>query len=93
MQQRLSASRRRRAAAVKQALLARYKIDGIRLRTNGYGASRPKDVNDTLEGRRMNRRVDIELVLKKDVYAQLPTPVHAPKVPDSLPLIQASALR
>ena len=50
---------RRRAAAVTQALVARYKIDGRRLRTNGYGASRPKDVNDTIEGRARNRRVEL----------------------------------
>jgi outer membrane protein OmpA-like peptidoglycan-associated protein len=49
--------------------------------------------NTTMEGRRLNRRVDVELVLKQDIYAQLPAPVHAPKVPESLPLIQASALR
>jgi len=50
---------RRRAAAVRQALVARYKIDGLRLRTNGYGASRPKDPNDTIEGRARNRRVEL----------------------------------
>jgi outer membrane protein OmpA-like peptidoglycan-associated protein len=50
---------KRRAAAVKQALVARYKIDGSRLRWNGYGASRPKDSNDTFEGRARNRRVEL----------------------------------
>jgi outer membrane protein OmpA-like peptidoglycan-associated protein len=50
---------KRRAAAVKQALIARYKIDGSRLRVNGYGASRPKDTNDTFEGRARNRRVEL----------------------------------
>jgi outer membrane protein OmpA-like peptidoglycan-associated protein len=50
---------RRRAAAVKQALVTRYKIHGLRLHTNGYGASRPKVVNDTVEGRARNRRVEL----------------------------------
>jgi outer membrane protein OmpA-like peptidoglycan-associated protein len=50
---------KRRAAAVKQALVARYRIDGQRLQTNGYGASRPKDTNDTIEGRARNRRVEL----------------------------------
>ena len=50
---------RRRAAAVKQALVARYNVDGKRLQTNGYGASRPKDTNNTLEGRARNRRVEL----------------------------------
>jgi outer membrane protein OmpA-like peptidoglycan-associated protein len=50
---------RRRAAAVKQELVARYKIDGRRLQTNGYGASRAKETNDTLEGRARNRRVEL----------------------------------
>ncbi len=49
----------RRAAAVKQALVARYRIDGQRLHTNGYGASRPKGTNDTIEGRARNRRVEL----------------------------------
>jgi outer membrane protein OmpA-like peptidoglycan-associated protein len=50
---------KRRAAAVKQALTLRYKIAATRLQTNGYGASRPKDTNATLEGRARNRRVEL----------------------------------
>jgi outer membrane protein OmpA-like peptidoglycan-associated protein len=50
---------RRRAASVKGALVSRYRIDGSRLTTEGYGASRPKDTNDTLEGRARNRRVEL----------------------------------
>jgi len=50
---------RRRAAAVKDALVKRYKIDAGRLTTTGFGASRPKDTNDTLEGRAHNRRVEL----------------------------------
>jgi outer membrane protein OmpA-like peptidoglycan-associated protein len=50
---------KRRAAAVKDALVKRYKIDPARLTTNGYGASQPKDTNDTLEGRARNRRVEL----------------------------------
>jgi outer membrane protein OmpA-like peptidoglycan-associated protein len=50
---------RRRAAAVKQALVTQYKVDAQRLDTSGYGASRPKDTNATLEGRARNRRVEL----------------------------------
>jgi outer membrane protein OmpA-like peptidoglycan-associated protein len=50
---------RRRAASVKQALVGDYGIDGKRLQTTGYGASRPKDSNDTLDGRARNRRVEL----------------------------------
>jgi outer membrane protein OmpA-like peptidoglycan-associated protein len=50
---------RRRAAAVKAALVTRYKIDGTRLVTAGFGESRPKDTNETLEGRARNRRVEL----------------------------------
>ena len=50
---------KRRAAAVKQALVARYHIAADRLSTNGFGASRPVDTNDTLEGRARNRRVEL----------------------------------
>ena len=50
---------KRRAAAVKQALVARYKVTPARLMTDGFGASRPKDTNATLEGRARNRRVEL----------------------------------
>jgi outer membrane protein OmpA-like peptidoglycan-associated protein len=50
---------RRRAAAVKDALVKRYKVDEKLLTTVGYGKSRPKDTNDTLEGRARNRRVEL----------------------------------
>jgi outer membrane protein OmpA-like peptidoglycan-associated protein len=50
---------RRRAAAVKDALVKRYRIDPPRLLTGGYGESQPRDTNDTLEGRARNRRVEL----------------------------------
>jgi outer membrane protein OmpA-like peptidoglycan-associated protein len=50
---------KRRAAAVKAALVTRYHVDPARLSTGGYGASSPQDRNDTAEGRARNRRVEL----------------------------------
>lgn len=50
---------RRRAAAVKDALVKRYGIAAGRLTTAGMGESQPKDTNETLEGRARNRRVEL----------------------------------
>lgn len=50
---------KRRTAAVKQVLVTDYNIAPERLSTDGYGASRPVDSNDTLEGRARNRRVEL----------------------------------
>ena len=50
---------KRRAAAVKQALVTRYHIAPDRLSADGFGASSPIDTNDTLEGRARNRRVEL----------------------------------
>jgi outer membrane protein OmpA-like peptidoglycan-associated protein len=50
---------KRRAAAVKETLVARYHIAPDRLSTNGFGASHPIETNDTLEGRARNRRVEL----------------------------------
>lgn len=49
----------RRAAAVKQALVTQYHVAPDRLTTDGFGASRPVDTNDTLAGRARNRRVEL----------------------------------
>jgi outer membrane protein OmpA-like peptidoglycan-associated protein len=50
---------KRRAAAVRDALVTHFGIDGSRLTTSGYGAGSPKDTNDTIEGRARNRRVEL----------------------------------
>jgi OmpA family len=50
---------RRRAAAVRKALVERYKIEDSRLTTNGFGASQPKESNDSDRGRALNRRVEL----------------------------------
>jgi outer membrane protein OmpA-like peptidoglycan-associated protein len=50
---------KRRAAAVKNALVARFGIGPSRLGTNGFGKSRPRDTNETPEGRARNRRVEL----------------------------------
>ena len=49
----------RRAAAVRAALTGGHAIDGRRLTTTGVGEARPKDRNDTIEGRARNRRVEL----------------------------------
>jgi len=49
----------RRAEAVKQALVTRYHIAAGRLTPQGFGATRPKESNDTLAGRARNRRVEL----------------------------------
>ncbi|HEX5003968.1 MAG TPA: OmpA family protein [Gemmatimonadales bacterium] len=49
----------RRAAAVKQALVDTYKIDGNRLKTVGFGDTVPAAPNTTPEGRQQNRRVEL----------------------------------
>lgn len=49
----------RRAAAVKKTLVEQYHINASRLDTAGHGASQPKATNDTLEGRALNRRVEL----------------------------------
>lgn len=50
---------RRRAEAVKAALVHDHGIAADRLNTGGYGESNPKDSNDTAEGRARNRRVEL----------------------------------
>jgi len=51
---------RQRAAAVRDALVSRYKIAADRVTTDGFGASRPIETNATVEGRSINRRVELQ---------------------------------
>jgi outer membrane protein OmpA-like peptidoglycan-associated protein len=48
-----------RAESVKKALVERYAIAPDRLTTAGFGAAQPKAPNDTMEGRALNRRVEL----------------------------------
>jgi outer membrane protein OmpA-like peptidoglycan-associated protein len=50
---------KRRALAVKDALVSHYSIRANRLAGIGYGFSRPKASNDTAQGRALNRRVEL----------------------------------
>ncbi len=50
---------RRRAVAVRKALVERFQIDASKLLTDGFGASQPKEANDTAGGRALNRRVEL----------------------------------
>lgn len=50
---------RRRALAVKEALVSRHHIAADRLTTAGYGDTHPVASNDTLFGRALNRRVEL----------------------------------
>lgn len=49
----------RRAASVKQALETRFGVTGVRLVTTGFGASKPKESNNSANGRAKNRRVEL----------------------------------
>jgi outer membrane protein OmpA-like peptidoglycan-associated protein len=50
---------KRRAEAVKAVLVSQFKVDAARLATNGLGATKPIDSNDTPQGRSQNRRVEL----------------------------------
>jgi outer membrane protein OmpA-like peptidoglycan-associated protein len=48
----------RRAEAVKSVLVSQFGIDGARLTTKGFGATKPVATNNTPQGRAENRRVE-----------------------------------
>jgi OmpA-OmpF porin, OOP family len=49
----------KRAAAVKQYLVSKYGIAATRLRSVGYGATKPVGPNTSAEGRQNNRRMEL----------------------------------
>jgi chemotaxis protein MotB len=62
-----------RAAAVNQYLLETGRVPATRTRLAGYADSRPLAPNDTAEGRAMNRRIEIVLIVDPD--AEVPTDI------------------
>jgi outer membrane protein OmpA-like peptidoglycan-associated protein len=50
---------RRRAEAMRSALIAQHRVSPARLTAAGFGATRPRESNATLEGRARNRRVEL----------------------------------
>jgi OOP family OmpA-OmpF porin len=48
----------RRAEAIKEVIVNKFKIDATRIKAKGYGLSRPIASNATKEGRQQNRRVE-----------------------------------
>ena len=48
----------RRAEAVKSVLVSQFGIDGAKLATKGFGATKPVATNNTPQGRAENRRVE-----------------------------------
>ncbi len=49
----------KRAASVRQYLIDNYQIDAGRLKSAGFGSTKPVASNDTPEGRQNNRRVEL----------------------------------
>ncbi|HEU5040426.1 MAG TPA: OmpA family protein [Gemmatimonadales bacterium] len=49
----------RRAAALRDRLVSAHKVAPARLDTKGFGSSRPRESNSTIEGRARNRRVEL----------------------------------
>jgi outer membrane protein OmpA-like peptidoglycan-associated protein len=80
-----------RAASVKSAFVAAG-VDRNKISTS-YCSDCYVAANDTDQGRRVNRRVEVELVLQQQLAVRLPAPVHSVEVPGSVPLIQTVALR
>ena len=56
----------RRAIAVREYTLANMAMSADRIRSIGYGESRPIATNDTAEGRARNRRIDVVLELSPE---------------------------
>jgi OOP family OmpA-OmpF porin len=57
---------RRRAGAIKEVMVKKFGIDAARIKTIGYGLSRPTASNATREGRQQNRRVEAAVEYKKN---------------------------
>jgi outer membrane protein OmpA-like peptidoglycan-associated protein len=61
--QRLSQAR---ADAVRSYMMDTLKVPAGRVQAIGYGDARPIASNDTVEGRRQNRRIELVIAVKPD---------------------------
>jgi|GEM_PF-1200800 len=60
----------RRAEAVKKYLVEKCGIDERKLRAKGYGEDRPVATNETKEGKRKNRRVELVNIFSESLKSQ-----------------------
>ncbi len=67
--QRLSEQRAESVAS----LLRAYNVSGMRISTVGYGETRPVASNETVEGRRLNRRVEVLIYANDELIEQAQT--------------------
>lgn len=62
---------KRRAEAVRGALVTRFDVPAAQLTTDGYGEKRPRQTNDTDVGRARNRRVELVRVSSDESSPQV----------------------
>jgi chemotaxis protein MotB len=58
-----------RAEAVAELLLVTSELDPLQIQIAGYGKDRPRETNDSPEGRRLNRRVEIRILSLSEARA------------------------
>jgi outer membrane protein OmpA-like peptidoglycan-associated protein len=78
-----------RAMAVRTAFIAAG-VNGDKISTS-FCANCYVATNGTEQGRRVNRRVGVELLLQKELFAHMPAPVYALEAPTGMSLIPATA--
>ncbi len=76
-----------RATEIVKLFITRYHMDPGRLQASGYAQYHPQASNDTAEGRALNRRVDIVIVMRERGSpaadtAESQSSQKAPDVPD-----------
>jgi len=83
-----------RATEIVKLFITRYHIDPGRLQASGYAQYHPQASNDTAEGRALNRRVDIVIVVRDraQMAADLTQARSSPRPPDSQGLSSPRAL-
>jgi chemotaxis protein MotB len=83
-----------RATEIVKLLITQYQIDPARLQASGYAEYHPTASNDTPEGRALNRRVDIVIVVRDSAsQAAGPAPSQSSQKPPDLPGLSQPKLK